>query len=69
MDKHLKINEVAKHLHVSVRTVAKWFDSGMLKGYRIPGSQHRRFAPEDVLDFIRKNQLPVPRGLVETASV
>lgn len=63
MDRHLKVGEVAKHLHVSIRTVCKWFDKGMLKGYRIPGSDHRRFDPKDVVEFAKSNQLPVPSSL------
>ena len=31
--------QVAKICKVAPRTVSKWFDSGRLKGYRIPGSQ------------------------------
>jgi len=30
--------QVAKICKVAPRTVSKWFDSGRLKGYRIPGS-------------------------------
>ena len=29
--------QVAKICKVAPRTVSKWFDSGRLKGYRIPG--------------------------------
>ena len=29
--------DVANICHVAPRTVAKWIDSGRLKGYRIPG--------------------------------
>ena len=34
----LTTGEVAKICNVAPRTVSKWFDSGSLKGYRIPGS-------------------------------
>src|SRR5205823_90621 len=34
--------QVAKICKVAPRTVSKWFDSGRLRGYRIPGSQDRR---------------------------
>ena len=37
--------QVAKICKVAPRTVSKWFDSGRLKGYRIPGSQDRRNPP------------------------
>ena len=32
----LTTGEVAKICNVASRTVSKWFDSGQLKGYRIP---------------------------------
>jgi excisionase family DNA binding protein len=34
--------EAARLLCVAPRTVCKWFDSGRLKGFRVPGSQDRR---------------------------
>lgn len=49
--KNLKVfttGQVAKICNVAPRTVSKWFDSGKLRGYRIPGSQDRRI-PRDVL--------------------
>ena len=38
----LTTGEVAKICSVAPRTVSKWFDSGALHGYRIPGSKDRR---------------------------
>jgi excisionase family DNA binding protein len=46
---HMKVfttGQVAKICKVAPRTVSKWFDSGRLKGYRIPGSQDRRIPRE-----------------------
>ena len=49
--------QVAKICKVAPRTVSKWFDSGRLKGYRIPGSQDRRIPREYLIRFL-KEQLP-----------
>ena len=38
----LTTGEVAQICNVAPRTVSKWFDSGQLRGYRIPGSRDRR---------------------------
>ena len=38
----LTTGEVAKICNVAPRTVSKWFDTGALTGYRIPGSKDRR---------------------------
>lgn len=50
--------EVAKLLNVSPRTVAKWMDSGKLKGHRIPMSAHRRILKNDLQEFINENKIP-----------
>ncbi len=46
--------QVAKLCGVAPRTAAKWFDTGLLKGYRIPHSQDRRIPRESILAFMRK---------------
>lgn len=43
--------EVASICKVASRTVSKWFDSGRLKGYRIPGSQERCIPREYLKNF------------------
>ena len=45
----LTTGEVAKICNVAARTVSKWFDSGQIEGYRIPGSKDRRI-PVQALD-------------------
>ncbi|MBT4165536.1 helix-turn-helix domain-containing protein [archaeon] len=47
--------QVAEFMGVSVRTIAKLFDDKHLKGYRRPGSGHRRIPTKHLLDFINKN--------------
>jgi len=54
--------EVAKICRVGVSTVLKWFNSGRLKGYRLPGSQDRRIPLENLIQFIKENGMPL-RGL------
>src|SRR3990167_544997 len=51
--------QVAKIYKVSVRIVNKWFDSGRLKGYRIPGSQHRRIPREYLIKFLKEYGMPL----------
>lgn len=51
--------QVAKVCHVAPRTVSKWFDSGRLRGYRIPGSQDRRIPRLDLLQFLRDSQMDI----------
>jgi len=49
----LTIREVARLLHVHANTVRKWSDRGLLKAYRIGQRRDRRFAAEDVFQFLK----------------
>ena len=55
----LTTGEVAKICNVASRTVSKWFDSGQLKGYRIPGSKDRRIPVANLLTFMREHEIPM----------
>lgn len=55
----LTTGEVAKICNVAPRTVSKWFDSGSLKGYRIPGSRDRRIPSAELLKFMRAHGIPL----------
>ena len=54
----LTTGDVAKICHVASRTVQKWFDSGQLKGYLIPGSKDRRIPLKELRRFMRANRIP-----------
>ena len=67
----LTTGEVARICKVAPRTVSKWFDSGQLKGYRIPGSKDRRIPRAELLEFMEEHGIPLngmgsdkPRALV-----
>lgn len=58
--------QVAKILKVAPRTVSKWFDSGRLRGYRIPAGRmagdsggDRRIPRVDLLRFMRAHDMRV----------
>jgi excisionase family DNA binding protein len=55
----LTTGEVAKACNVAPRTVSKWFDSGALKGYRIPGSRDRRIPVSELTKFMRAHGIPL----------
>lgn len=54
----LTTGEVAKICNVAPRTVSKWFDSGALKGYRIPGSKDRRIPLAQLMRFMKEHGIP-----------
>lgn len=51
--------QVAKICKVAPRTVSKWFDSGRLQGYRIPGSQDRRIPRQHLIRFLKEHGMPL----------
>jgi excisionase family DNA binding protein len=55
----LTTGEVARICRVSPRTVAKWIDAGLLKGYRIPGSKDRRIPREILIRFLKDHGMPL----------
>ncbi|MBA7479850.1 hypothetical protein ES707_15291 [subsurface metagenome] len=54
----LTTGDVAKICNVAPRTVSKWFDSGQLKGYRIPGSRDRRIPVSELIRFMKAHNMP-----------
>ena len=55
----LTTGEVAKICNVAPRTVSKWFDSGQLRGYRIPGSKDRRIPVNALIRFMKAHDIPL----------
>ncbi len=55
----LTTGEVAKICNVATRTVAKWIDSGELKGFRLPGGKNRRVMMENLIAFMKRNNIPL----------
>lgn len=63
----LTTGDVARICNVAPRTVSKWFDSGQLKGYRIPGSKDRRIPVSELSRFLKVNNMPavaLPAGKI-----
>ena len=56
--KVLTTGEVAEICNVASRTVGKWFDKKLLKGYRIPGSKDRRIPIPELVAFMKKYDIP-----------
>jgi excisionase family DNA binding protein len=54
----LTTGQVAEICNVAPRTVTKWFDSGQLKGYRIPGSRDRRIPTNELIRFMKAHDIP-----------
>ncbi|MBX9652031.1 response regulator [bacterium] len=50
--------EAARICKVSQQTIIRCFDSGQLKGFRVPGSKFRRIPRETLHKFMKDNGIP-----------
>jgi len=50
--------EAAKICKVSQQTIIRCFDSGQLKGFRVPGSKFRRIPRDLLFKFMKDNGIP-----------
>ncbi|MDM8007361.1 MAG: response regulator [Phycisphaerae bacterium] len=55
----LTTGDVARICNVAPRTVSKWFDTGQLRGYRIPGSKDRRIPVPQLIRFMKAHGIPL----------
>jgi len=51
--------DVAEICKISQQTVIRCFDSGRLKGFRVPGSRFRRIPRESLIQFMKENNIPL----------
>jgi excisionase family DNA binding protein len=51
--------EAAEICRVSQQTIIRCFDSGRLKGFRVPGSKFRRIPRGNLIKFMRDNHIPL----------
>lgn len=60
---HLTTGDVACYAGISQQTVIRCFDTGQLKGFRVPGSRFRRVPVAACYDFLVASGIPTS-GLV-----
>lgn len=51
--------EAAQICKVSQQTIIRCFDSGRLTGFRVPGSKFRRIPRDELVRFMRANNIPL----------
>ena len=59
-------SEVGALLQVDPSSVKKWVDTGHLSAFRTPGG-HRRIRAQDLIAFLDRHRIPVPRALRDAA--
>lgn len=59
--------DVARICGVSPLTVSRWFDSGLLRGWCVPGSLDRRIPREQLERFLKRHDMPTLDSLIANA--
>ena len=60
-------SEVARYCHVTADTIRKWAEAGKIKVFKTPGG-HRRIRREDLVRFLRENNMPIHEDLDNAGS-
>ena len=68
MEEVFTTGQVAKLCRVSSRTAAKWIDTNLLKGWRVPGGVDRRVARSDLIAFLARHGMPTLEQLEGTTA-
>jgi len=61
MEEVLTVFQASKHCNVSSKTIINWIDSGHINAYKTVGG-HRRIKRTDLLEFMKKQGIPIPDG-------
>lgn len=61
--------DIARIFDVNINTVVKWFEEGMLKGYKLPNSTARRVPRAELVDFMVSRNIPMTRGPRESINI
>ena len=55
---YIEVSEAAQMLNVSPATIRRMFDAGILRGFRLPGGEHRRIALASLHEFVASGDTP-----------
>lgn len=61
-DRLLTSHEVGDLLQVNPSSVKNWVDAGRIPAFRTPGG-HRRIRVADLVEFLNRHDMPIPRSL------
>jgi len=68
MAKYFTTFEASRLLGVSLPTIVNWVKANRLKAHKTPGG-HRRISRDDLLKFLQKYKMPVPKELGDEETV
>jgi excisionase family DNA binding protein len=58
METALTSRQAARRAGLSRATIIRCFDRGLLHGFKLPGSRHRRIPVWDLDEFLREHGIP-----------
>jgi len=53
--------KAAKISYCSQQTIIRCFDSGLIKGFKVPGSKFRRIPHKNLVEFIQDNEISLDK--------
>lgn len=62
-ESHLSTTQCAKLSGFSTQTITRQIDADDLKGFRVPGSFHRRVRVRDLVEWLQRHGVPIPDKL------
>ena len=65
---YLSTGQIAALLGVSPRTVIRYLNDGVIKGYKLPGRGNNRVHKSDFVKFCEAYELPVPQEFATTTA-
>jgi excisionase family DNA binding protein len=65
MNQTLTTGDIASYCQVNFRTVIRWIERGLLKAHKLPGRGDNRVTVEDFIEFLRANNMPIPKVFQE----
>ena len=55
---YIEVAEAAQMLNVSPAKIRSMFDAGILRGFRLPGGEHRRISVASLREFATSGDTP-----------
>ena len=60
---HITPGKLGELCGLSTRQVGKWMDEGIVKGFKLPGSKHRKIYVDSAIETLEENKIHVPDSL------
>ncbi len=59
IERNYTTGDVARICKVSMTTARKWFNVGIIKGFRVPESRYVRIPNKNLINFMEEHKIPL----------